>query len=986
MATNDDRLVLKHERTLPQEGDPTILLVEEGTDISDASLNRIGSLLKDYKKKSVSDQSFLESVFTQQPVAHAPPVNEFGGEFADAEALDKDGGQLHVIDGQATDKSTKYYTGDRQTLGKYIATESSCLANYPSSVEKSASGIGTVGQVTVLSVVEAAPGSLRAEAINALSSELLKHNRFTSIDNGNGAFLPGSIDERDFDAQKGAIMQTLMGVHKKDGPRASFELLSKIGSRLMHRAIGIDVEDPDTLTGEFVGEIITAMFTSQGGATKIDPHRVEVSSLTGLPTSVKLQGEVVARDDFDLNLYGINPVMNTDVLPFAGFAPLGMIGLAIALSVALSLVLKLSFFLISLAPAGSLVPTDIPGKAIARRDEIGFGLLSLADIGIRDTTFPFSKAVSRGVDVFFGIVDNDTDRPLGPGQVNFTGLPVRQTLARVTRSPGFYAVLCRQILKGGNSLAGAFSDIGKSSSATAVQNVLDLADELKSSPIIAALNMFAGIGDIALSIDDLGAQTDEDIVSIADNTLSFDKAGIAVSRVAKGRVDGQRTDWRVNDRRQTISAGLIPSMLLLPSAISKAADIFGSDRSEKIDALVKRFDKPETVELRTMIANRDNKFDETHVKAIEAQLDSEYMPFYFHDLRTNEIVAFHAFLKQLNDSFSVKVEETNAYGRVDPVLTYSSTRRAISMQFVIAAMGPSDYEEMWLKINKLTTLIYPQWSEGRQVLRRDNNESFIQPFSQIPNASPLIRLRLGDLFKSNYSKFALARLFGAGTTQFTVGGNDETIDIDNANAAVLSQINQQASAIIDNKIQVGSRVWYTGYTSKYFLERNELIPDRPNAHKVFPPGEVEVISHNLLTGLYSIKNAQGNNGLATIEQLSLIDARTITPDAATKLKKSNERAETTRQARANFFDKAKNPIVRAFEASAGKGLAGMITSLSFDWFEAVWQIDETSGKAPQWCTVTIEFQPIHDIAPGIDSKGFNRAPIYNVGSIMRDIS
>ena len=36
--------------------------------------------------------------------------------------------------------------------------------------------------------------------------------------------------------------------------------------------------------------------------------------------------------------------------------------------------------------------------------------------------------------------------------------------------------------------------------------------------------------------------------------------------------------------------------------------------------------------------------------------------------------------------------------------------------------------------------------------------------------------------------------------------------------------------------------------------------------------------------------------------------------------------------------------------------------------------------------MTIAFSPIHDIAPGIDSDGMNRAPIYPVGDTMQSIS
>ena len=31
------------------------------------------------------------------------------------------------------------------------------------------------------------------------------------------------------------------------------------------------------------------------------------------------------------------------------------------------------------------------------------------------------------------------------------------------------------------------------------------------------------------------------------------------------------------------------------------------------------------------------------------------------------------------------------------------------------------------------------------------------------------------------------------------------------------------------------------------------------------------------------------------------------------------------------------------------------------------------------------FKPVHDIAPGLDHLGYNRAPVYPVGDVMNDI-
>jgi len=78
-----------------------------------------------------------------------------------------------------------------------------------------------------------------------------------------------------------------------------------------------------------------------------------------------------------------------------------------------------------------------------------------------------------------------------------------------------------------------------------------------------------------------------------------------------------------------------------------------------------------------------------------------------------------------------------------------------------------------------------------------------------------------------------------------------------------------------------------------------------------------------------------------------------------------------------------NAISRSFKTSGGKGLAGFIDSLSFDWYDGVtWETDRNRGDnkvAPMMCKVTISFTPIHDITPGLDHMGANRAPVYPVG-------
>ena len=50
-----------------------------------------------------------------------------------------------------------------------------------------------------------------------------------------------------------------------------------------------------------------------------------------------------------------------------------------------------------------------------------------------------------------------------------------------------------------------------------------------------------------------------------------------------------------------------------------------------------------------------------------------------------------------------------------------------------------------------------------------------------------------------------------------------------------------------------------------------------------------------------------------------------------------------------------------------------------------WELDYNS-RAPKLVKITFGFAPVHDITPGIDHSGFNTAPIYNVGDIMKETS
>jgi hypothetical protein len=266
---------------------------------------------------------------------------------------------------------------------------------------------------------------------------------------------------------------------------------------------------------------------------------------------------------------------------------------------------------------------------------------------------------------------------------------------------------------------------------------------------------------------------------------------------------------------------------------------------------------------------------------------------------------------------------------------------------------------MWHKINKLTTMIYPQYTKGR--LLTTEGAQMRAPFSQLVGASPLIRIRLGDLFKSNYSRFALARLFGAADGDMTVTQDNNPVSV---------KFETDPKKLSENLSNFNGRKSSPKVNDTGFLRSN--------------PGKPITVMHipNDKTFQYDVEDAPGITASRQAPNSEFI------PDADTEQKIVKEIFGETPaySALTEFMNPTGNAIVKSFESAGGKGLAGFIDNMSFDWYDKVtWEID--SGRtAPKMCKITISFSPVHDITPGIDHLGYNRAPIYGVGAAMNSTS
>lgn len=396
-------------------------------------------------------------------------------------------------------------------------------------------------------------------------------------------------------------------------------------------------------------------------------------------------------------------------------------------------------------------------------------LRAISNIALINTgRFAFDECVRAGVTLYFG-VDLSTLKASGENTSAEAALASGANAgiqSRMAQSYGFWQSVTRSCVKLISNVENALLD---SNSALFADTII----MLLRSKALRVVNVFAQIGYTYL-IAHLTSPTPDSQLGDPesgsrklDTPFSIDTfASLPGSRVMKSRDKYDRSALALAWRH-----GSIPSALLLPPALIQAS--LDLDYVLEGPNAVKQLAST-TLQSKTYVSARQfGRIPIEVVNNLENRLDAEYVPFYFHDLRTNEVIGLHAFLDSLTDNYSVNFTPTQAYGRADPVKNYNNTKRSIGFSFWLVSTSEDDFDEMWAKINKIVTLAYPQYTQGTLVTvpqRKFNaigggvDFRFEQPFSQIVGASPLIRLRIGDVIKSNYSRFNLGRLFGAGNT------------------------------------------------------------------------------------------------------------------------------------------------------------------------------------------------------------------------------
>lgn len=868
-------------------------------------------------------------------------------------------------------------------------------------------------------------------------SAVLSVNRFAaaSASNQQKAYTE-SVPEGAAGINPTFLKQARLGTYDANATGYSAERLATIGPLLTMRAgkeLGAASPGANPNDGGLQAKAILPGM-GQIGITRIEQQVLQASDVLATLTTDDLEDVFVINP----NEYSWGQLNNVND-PYTGTDAIGMLALSTALIAGVELLIDgLSVLLGAITPSTKSATRDAQGRYSlgeylqggkqsrkAARGGVGGALSALSSLnfgallGIQPTNYPFKRALTSGMNAFFGMPDSEG----GIGLNQLAGALKAQlagALKASADSPGFNIVVCRTIIRSSIVIVDKMKKIG-GNFMNAVTQILSLIDTIRSSKIIAACNIFASLGDTVLS-------TYENIIDVDTNNvkLSSMDAKEDGNAVSKNRLQGVlKLAWASNRA---------PSTMLLPNSII-AASLSVKEMGQFVK-LGMQHDPYSLNETRVVTANDSGRISPELAYEFEQKLEASYVPFYFHDIRTNEMISFHAFLASLTDDYTPAYDKVDGLGRVEGVKIYKSTERKIGMSFYVVATSMLDLDDMYVKINKLTTLLYPQYTKGVQLSSADNNYNFVQPFSQLVGASPLIRLRLGDLIRSNYSIFALGRLFGMGNPEFKVDGQGFA-DAAQIDQAVVDEYATKMKALLQKPD--GDAKFFPDWGHSYPLvpEGSALganVPSPPspvggsNKGPKFAPDFDPFTSDKQGCFIVKVKKIDPDNPFMVIGEVALNDDQDYlantpgikkyvndtfnnserpllkfiggtykfpmtclspTPVTRMKLKKKIKGFESLTpnsefgKKLSKFLHPNNNAIAKSFQDTGGKGLAGFIESMNFDWYDkTTWEI-EPGRTAPKMCKITLSFSPVHDISPGIDHNGFNRAPIYPVGGMRQ---
>lgn len=479
----------------------------------------------------------------------------------------------------------------------------------------------------------------------------------------------------------------------------------------------------------------------------------------------------------------------------------------------------------------------------------------------------------------------------------------------------------------------------------------------------------------------------------------YKTSGLSIENNDKGKYKWSSKNTKQQEYKfeQVTRIRALPQGLLLNDSLIK--DIFSVQKpgAKLVNIgkdLLQNFYKPKNSE--------GNRLPGTLVKQIEEHLESEYMPFYFHDLRTNEIISFHAFLSNISDSFNPGYDTVTGFGRIEGAKIYKNTSRSINLSFNLVSTSKKDFDLMWYQVNKLVSMCYPQFSKGITAKKIEEGKledaNFSYPFTQLPTASPLIRLRVGDLIKSNYSMRNIARLHEIKSRDISKALKDLQGSNNSETAAsvtpfpidILAEPKDDKSYILLPGLHRDNFNFITEFSMP---PKFDLTQGYANIKR---PVKVKKPENSIGIGINRSVNVEVDDPESNFHgTLLTVDARSVVEYFPHKKQSANTQGqfeedtsmiETKSIVTSMVGENINNPITKAYESGMGRGMAGVIESFSVgDLHSAQWETSEVGSRGPMTLKLQVKFTPIHDITPGLDYTGMMRAPAYNIGKINNEM-
>lgn len=955
--------------------------------------------------------------------------------------------------------------------------------------------------------------SVTEDAISEAAFNLLKDNKYNP--GGSTPFLktPGTgrgddqISKGMYSLYTGLLGKSTTedGGHPKGVTVAD---LQRAALDLLHRAQGVgdgkarEVADAIASKGSpftGIGDILAAIpHVTQVGAGTVPGgvNRLRIRATDAMQKFSQLQAagqdDLIAVESFDtvlgvggsedpiLSSVSMNAksfgTMNSPSEPFNGVAPFGMILPVIYAIIILGLLgLALGAIIAGFASINGFKQLDAespwslamglnaPEGTNWTGAEIGQKFLNMFGLP-GDVGMEFLSMV-RGIMLFYGIDIN----PFQPGAA------LADAFINLLMGPGYYLVISKKVLADFDQITRAFANYTNISGINAITIILASLEALMSSFTVRWCVIMNTIG----RIDEDGR------IRRGEKAHGQSVMSVMEEKDAKTVVTptnrNKMSRWYPRDGSNAMSplsarlfsaAFLTAENMASPGALAHPASIVGP-----------------TVQSRISPQTRDY---------IESRIDSEYMPFSIHDLRTNEVISLPAFISSVTDDFSVDYNSTHGFGRTDEVKTYRKTNRNVGFSFHLVAMNPEDHDYIWYVANRFVSMVYPQRDSGRKrrIPMSDGKfMEFTQPFSQAITASPVVRIRLGDVFASNVSRSGFAQIFGnpkvlKESSNSSPEAQKTAAELDTARSALkqLSEIHKDhnlemlresygandparkvvtppgvsniilakgatAYVVIDKKTfafktqytlelpasaprvneAAGKNIKKAKVAHEYSLEGK--ITDRKDAFAL--GGAPLLAAFDAASSTLSIPNpfSSGPKGPKmrvpyTQKDFVSIDDSSVTikalrdgnfprdeivkrrlkkmgldsdndtapewhsnyltissdiidleVDAEALVKDSSYDDVEHATAIDNFMSPSINPVVRSFEAAGGRGLAGVITQLTFDYNDALWGTgDPESGlRAPMMINISVVFSPIHDLPLGLNHRGEMFAPSHPVG-------